>query len=320
LVCADQIPSEISQFFFSNIGTLIFFRHSDGYDLQRLRYSSGATAEQILENYSLKPGDALVRSMRFKDLHKVTVPFEPVEKFISREEVDRTMAPRLAELNQDVIPANAATRQSQNTSEEPLDSEERRFLECLAKDFDRPSSEVYRELGLGESKGFRIKQRLLAKRYLSEIATNLGKDGKRAVFLVPNRITFEHLGIELGPGRGGALHKHFQTQLKQEAERLGFIATIEPNTNSTSEGPDLGLEKNGNRIAVEISITSKPAQEAKNIGKNLRLGFTHVVLSFVHREAMDKARELASQRYADDVLKKASFCLVTQVPSALEGF
>ncbi|MEE8586222.1 MAG: hypothetical protein V3T83_15365 [Acidobacteriota bacterium] len=37
LVCADQIPSEISQFFFSNIGTLVMFRHSDGNGLRRLQ-------------------------------------------------------------------------------------------------------------------------------------------------------------------------------------------------------------------------------------------------------------------------------------------
>ncbi|MBI4454737.1 MAG: ATP-binding protein [Acidobacteria bacterium] len=323
IVCADQIPSEISQFLFSNVGTLVMFRHSDGNDLQRLRYSSGATVEQALFNYALKPGEAIVRSMKSKDLIKIKIPFTPVEKFISREEVDRLMAPRLAELHRDVIPAKRPDAPQANNSQKSataasIHGTELHFLECLARDFDRPSSEIYKEAGLSESAGYRLKQRLLAKKFISELATNLGKDGKRAIFLVPSPEICAQFGIELGSGRGKALHKHFQATLKSEAERAGFVVRIEECVGGNSEGADLGMEKDGRRIAVEVCITSKPPVEAANIEKNFKLGFDAVILSFVDKKVLERTRQLAVARYSDDILKKVRFCLVNQVSETLE--
>ena len=176
IVFAEQISSEVSQFAFSNIGTLVMFRHSDGRDLQRVRYSSGATLEQSLANYSLKVGEAVVRSMRCKDLHRITVPFEPADKFIPRQEVEDIMRPRLRGFHADVIPATP--RQSRDgvscSDVAPALSEtEHRFIECLIQDFERPVHEVYQELGIGSSAGYRLKKRLLDRRYISQIETNL---------------------------------------------------------------------------------------------------------------------------------------------------
>jgi hypothetical protein len=335
LICADQIPSEISQFFFSNIGTLIMFRHSDGFDLQRLQYSSGLTNDQRLANYSLNPGQAIIRTMRFKDLHKFTVPFTEVEKFIPREEVAILMAPRLEELNQDVIALREASaeqsaiasgqedrRQDKKPSPPPIDQivhklepEEREFLECLAKDFNRPSSEVYKELGFGESKGYRIKQRLVAKRYICQLATNLGKGGKKATLLVPNPIAYEALGISLpSAGRGKALHKHLQQDLAAQAARQGYAARIEECIGS-SEGPDIGLERKGLRIAVEVSVTSKPSTEAERIRKHLGAGYDWVILTFVNRRILEETKALATSKPSAERVK---FCLVSDFLEAVK--
>lgn len=318
LVVADQIPSEISQFMFSNIGTLVMFRHSDGVDLQRLMYSMGCTPQQIRENYSLQPGEAIVRSMKAKDLHKIRVPFLPAEKFISRDEVQRLMASRVEELNGDVIAA-VHEQPAKGASPAGLDEQEKAFLQCLARNFDRPASEVYKELGLGESAGFRIKDRLVKQKMITQVTTSLGKDGKRAVFLVPNPMVFEDLGIDLGSGRGKPLHKHFQSGIKAQAEKLGFTARVEDCANGTSAGPDIGLEKDGRRVAVEVCVTSKPSTEASNVGKNRELGFDYVILAFVHKQALERTKELVSARHDDNERQRVRFCLVYEVRSALEG-
>lgn len=327
LIIGDQISSEIAQFLFSNIGTLVMFRCSDGNDLQRLRYSSGATVEQSLANYALQPGQAIVRFMRSKDLHRATVPFEPVDKFIPREELDRLMAPRLAELHADVIPARAAATATIAPSRTPtpnrpprlvLDADERCLLESVARDPDRSSSDVYKELG-NPSKAFRTKQRLVAKGYISEVPTTLGKGGKRAIYLVPDPVVFAELGIPLGPGRGKALHKHFQAEFKAQAERLGFTASIEDGASSTPAAPDLAVRKPGLQVAVEISITSKPSTEAQNIEKNISLGFDRVILTFISKHALEKARAIATERYPAEVLERVTFCLVNAFTQAIEG-
>jgi len=110
------------------------------------------------------------------------------------------MAARLEQLSEDVIPVACEMKVEGAVAEEnknriDLAEDERQFLKCLARDFNRPCSEVYKELGLGESAGYRVKQRLLSKRYITQVSTSLGKDGKRAVFLVPNPIVFETLKI-----------------------------------------------------------------------------------------------------------------------------
>lgn len=323
LVCADQIPSEISQFFFSNIGTLIMFRHSDGFDLHRLRISSGATPEQALENYSLKPGEAIVRTMRSKDLLRIKVPFEPVEKFISRAEVQRIVAPRLEEFYRDVIPSKAKDEQRhpnapvEGTSGFNLDETERAFLEALARDFDRPGYLVTKELGLGSSAGFRLKKRLLGKRLISQVTTNLGKEGKLAKFLIPNPVVFEELGIPIYSGRGKLLHKHFQSKLKSQAEQHGFEAAVEESRNGTPEAPDVALWKTEIGTAIEICITSKPATEVKNIEKNFRLGYSHVVLSFVNRQVMHRTQQLANEAYPKEQLQRVRFSLIHEVVKIL---
>ena len=270
IVFADQVPSEIAQAVFSNVGTLIMFRHSDGVDLQRLRYSSGATIDQMLDNYGLQPGQCVVRTMKCKDLHRIQVPFTPVEKFISRQSVDEFMKDRLEDLHRDVIPAvvDEPEAKKDRKDEESLSSDEWEFLRCLAADFNRASSAVYQELGFSESKGYRLKERLRKKRYITTVTTNLA--GKRAVFLVPSPIVFEKLGIELGPGRGKAFHKYSQNRIKDDAEKGGFKAVIEDCVDG-SKGPDVGVEKDGLRIAVEICVLQNLQPKRKTSGRTLIL-------------------------------------------------
>ena len=265
LVCADQMPSEIGQFLFSNIGTLISFRHSDGNDLRRLQYSAGATPEQMRANYELQPGEAIVRLTKSKDLHRITVPYQETDKFIRREELNHIMAPRLAILSQDVIPASEdeqppSTVPSSDSTADELHEEKRRFMAVLANNFERPQSDVFRELGVGSSTGHRLKDRLRRKKMISQVRTSLGKGGRRAIYLVPSPLALEKLGINLQrQGRGGTLHQYFQAELQRRCTEIGFQAVVEENRSGTGETPDLGLERDGKSVAVEICITSKPA-------------------------------------------------------------
>jgi hypothetical protein len=307
LVVADQIPSEISQFMFSNIGTLVMFRHSDGMDLQRLMHSMGSTPQQIRENYSLQPGEAIVRSMKAKDLHRIRVPFRPAEKFISREELHAIMAPRLAELKGDVI------QDTQAPIEKPSnDGQEEAFLAALTRNFERPASEIYKELGLADSAGFRMKQRLIARKLVSQLETNLGKSGKRAVFLIPDVSVLESHGVSPHRrGRGGVLHKHFQASIASAARKKGWAAVLE------RDDIDVSLEKDGLRVGVQVCVTAKPSVEAEHAAKVLE---THdrAVIAFVATSPLEKTRAIALAEYREETLRRISLCLVSQVLERLE--
>ena len=316
LIVADQIPSELAQYLFSNLGTLVMFRCSDGNDLFRLKNSSGATVQQMLANYSLKPGECVVRCMRSKDLQKITVPFEPVDKFISREELQRLVAPKLREWYRDVIPATERhgdrREQCREVGEVTLSERERAFLKYLAGNFERPSSHVYRALKLSNSTGHWLKRKLLKRGCISQVRTNLGENGRQAVFLIPNPMILEQLGIQLGEGRGGALHKHFQKGLKEQAETRGYEAVIELCLDESGNAADVGLSKGNDRIAVEICVTPRPQQEVAHIKKNLKQGFSEVILCFVNSRVLEATRQLANSRCDKETIEKVRFCLVNQ--------
>ncbi len=339
LVVFDQVVSELAQYIRSNSGTLVWLRNSDGRDVDTLRQAAGATWEQTQENYSLSPGQAIVRHPRARDLQKVIIPFSPVDKHISPEEPDRLMAPRLKELYKDVIPCEESNRpesaqrekertpsdaktdpnRARTSAQLEIDSSERRFLHCLAHNFDRPCTEVYEELGLGRSAGHALKERLRKKGFLSQLRTNLGAKGRRCVFLIPNPFLFGEFGIELPSGKGGPLHRHMQSELKKRIEQLGFVTVIEQSINGSPEACDLGLDRNGTKIAIEIVVTSRPAQEVAHIQKNLDAGFDHVVLSFLNSKVLGKTRELAASRYPKETLDKVSFCIVNKILEVLRG-
>lgn len=77
-------------------------------------------------------------------------------------------------------------------------------------------------------------------------------------------------------GIGGAQHQATQKRIKQEAEALGFLATIEKPISNGSV--DLLLERGGWSIACEISVTTTIDHEFRNVTKCLEGGFSHVAV------------------------------------------
>lgn len=78
--------------------------------------------------------------------------------------------------------------------------------------------------------------------------------------------------------RGGEHHQSLQRQIKQIAETYGFKATIEKATENGEGFVDVSLEKDGKRIACEVSVTTSATWEAKNVLKCLKAGYDHVVV------------------------------------------
>jgi hypothetical protein len=77
-------------------------------------------------------------------------------------------------------------------------------------------------------------------------------------------------------GRGGAQHKAIQQRLKAEAEKMGFLATIEKEIQSGSI--DLLVERPDYAIACEISVTTTIDHEVGNVQKCIQAGFAKVAI------------------------------------------
>ena len=85
-------------------------------------------------------------------------------------------------------------------------------------------------------------------------------------------------------GRGVDIHKAAQVEFKRLAESRGFRATIECQLPESLDTVDLYLERDGVKIACEVSVTNTLEYEMKNVTKCLRAGVSQVLVLSVDSE------------------------------------
>jgi len=101
------------------------------------------------------------------------------------------------------------------------------------------------------------------------------------------------------PGKGGPQHKYFQSLLKHFAEQKGFQATVEAEVPNGGH-VDLLLARDGAKVAVEISISSTPAQEIGNVQKCLAAEIPYVVVLSPDRRALKRIQSAARDTLPED--------------------
>ena len=85
-------------------------------------------------------------------------------------------------------------------------------------------------------------------------------------------------------------HRYLQTLIKRMAEDRGFRAVIEEPTPDGSGRVDVGLERNGEKIACEISVTTDEMQELHNIEKCLAAGYGSVIVCTTEKKRLEKIK------------------------------
>jgi hypothetical protein len=91
-------------------------------------------------------------------------------------------------------------------------------------------------------------------------------------------------------------HKYLQGLIKQIAEGKGYKAIIEAPTSDGLGRVDVSLERDGRRIACEVSVTSSGEQEFSNVQKCLLAGYDRVILCSPEERILEMVRALISQR------------------------
>jgi hypothetical protein len=89
-------------------------------------------------------------------------------------------------------------------------------------------------------------------------------------------------------GRGGAQHQAIQQRIKQVAEELGFRSVIEKTVLDGLGSVDLWLERPGQTIACEISISTTIDHEVRNVAKCLKAGVPKVMVICLDDERLQK--------------------------------
>jgi hypothetical protein len=89
-------------------------------------------------------------------------------------------------------------------------------------------------------------------------------------------------------GRGGPEHQYLQELVKRFGEAKGFRVTVEQPVLDGQGSVDVVLEREGWRLACEISVTSTVEQEVGNVEKCLAAGFDVVVAISTNKRRLGK--------------------------------
>ncbi|MDD5430674.1 MAG: type IV secretion system DNA-binding domain-containing protein [Candidatus Pacebacteria bacterium] len=92
-------------------------------------------------------------------------------------------------------------------------------------------------------------------------------------------------------------HKYIQNLIKRMAEEKGYKATIEQATPDGSGRIDVALERDGKKVACEISVTTTSDHELANIEKCLKSGYEKVIMCSSEKRTLDKIKQLVAEKF-----------------------
>ena len=104
-------------------------------------------------------------------------------------------------------------------------------------------------------------------------------------------------------------HRRLQNLIKLAAEKNGYKAVIEEPTPDKEGRVDVGLERDGKRVACEVSVTTTPEHELANIEKCLAAGYDPVILCSPDKRLLEKVKALVSLDIAKSDQSKILFLL-----------
>lgn len=198
-----------------------------------------------------------------------------------------------------------------------LKSVEKLFLDYLANLTKLlPVRDVYKEIGLSTYKGDSLKKSLLKAGLIAETEADLGRSKRKSKILSLTSTGYGVLGLPPLPGKGGPAHQFLQKIIAQQAKQKGYKATIEEVTLNGSQ-IDVGLSKDNKKIAIEVSVTTRPDQILNNIVLALQGGYDEVISLFTLSDTLIETQKLLSGTTQEIEAQKIILRLVSEYESVL---
>jgi DNA invertase Pin-like site-specific DNA recombinase len=108
-------------------------------------------------------------------------------------------------------------------------------------------------------------------------------------------------------GRGGAQHQAIQKRIKEAAEELGFRSVIEKSVLDGQGSVDLWLERAGETIACEVSISTTIDHEVGNVAKCLKAGVPKVKVICLDEERLRKIGKAVSGSLGSELAARVEY-------------
>jgi len=114
-------------------------------------------------------------------------------------------------------------------------------------------------------------------------------------------------------------HRYLQTLIKRLAEQRGYKAVIEEQTVDKLGRVDVGLERDGEKIACEICVTTNNGHEIKNIEKCLQSGYQKILFCSPEKKRLDSTKKSIRERLQPDLYQKIFFFLPDELALFFEN-
>jgi hypothetical protein len=166
-------------------------------------------------------------------------------------------------------------------------------------------------LGINSTnKANRIWKELEGKKYIKKVSFNKGyKKGRITLYEITKEgLEFAKMKTLKIPGKGGLEHKYWQHVIKKYFEKLGYYAEIEK-----LYGPknvDVGIEKDGAVMAVEIELTN--SNLIKNVQLDLANGVQHLIIAVRSTKAKNNYLKVLKDTFTDKKIERVSFQLLSE--------
>jgi hypothetical protein len=271
--------SELASSVISNPGTRICFRLGD-FDAKKLEDGLSTFDAKDLQNLCV--GEAIARIERADyDFNLKTLPPPDVPRELARKRREK-----LIDLSRQKYALSKEQLASLLAKQKELLVERKAVIET-----PRPSLEEIKE------------------------------DAKQGVIREPTLSYRKRKAKEEAPvleGKGGQQHKYYQHLIRQTAEAYGYRAMIEQTTEDGTGSVDVHLERDGKRIACEISVTSTDEQELGNIQKRLASRYDVVILCSPVEKTLNKVKKLIVSNLSKTEQQKILFFLPEEAISYLK--
>jgi hypothetical protein len=119
-------------------------------------------------------------------------------------------------------------------------------------------------------------------------------------------------------GRGGPEHKYLQHLVKRLAEDRGWRATIEADALGGVGQIDVALEREGHRIACEITVTTSGEHEIGNVQKCLAAGYDEVFVVANQKKALRSLQRLTAEMLTAESAARVKFVSPEELVSYLD--
>jgi hypothetical protein len=119
------------------------------------------------------------------------------------------------------------------------------------------------------------------------------------------------------PGKGGSQHKYLQQLIKRLAEEHGLRAVLEEAVPGGQV--DVGLHQGDLSIACEISVTSTPEYETKNLAKCLGAGFARVWAIAPDAKRRRAIKQAAEARLSPEDAGRVEFLTTEEMVEAFDA-